>query len=247
MPILADAVSAYYAVDELDELCSLFDSKLEYGNGSTKSLYLRFAKRLIGEMELGNNRRILEAILPSLFIRCSEMVSKTDYERRDFHQEMSARLEKLRPLLSVQTSPTEISVPDGQPFTAKSEIRDLAAKAEGVLFLVDAYVGISTLDCLRDVHHPIRILTGQKPQSVEHGFETALKEFRSEGRTIEVRRHAKLHDRYIMFNDRCWLVGGSIKDAGKKALNVIECLDSKQAIVGDSEKKWNESTPLSPT
>ena len=128
MPILADAVSAYYAVDELDELCSLFDSKLEYGNGSTKSLYLRFAKRLIGEMELGNNRRILEAILPSLFIRCSEMVRKTDYERRDFHQEMSARLEKLRPLLSVQTSPTEISVPDGQPFTAKSEIRDLAAK-----------------------------------------------------------------------------------------------------------------------
>ena len=130
----ADAVCEYYAIDELDELCSLFDTRLEYGNGSTKSLCLRFAKRLIGEMELGNNRRILEAILPSLFVRCSEMVSKTDWERRDFHQEMSARLEKLRPLLTAQPSPTEISVPDGQPFTAKSEIRDLVAKAAQFFF-----------------------------------------------------------------------------------------------------------------
>jgi hypothetical protein len=84
-------------------------------------------------------------------------------------------------------------------------------------------------------------LTGQQKQAIEHGFETAVKDFRSEGRTIEVRRHAKLHDRYLIFNDRCWLIGSSLKDAGKKALNVIECLDSKQAIVSDAEKKWGEA------
>ena len=65
-------------------------------------------------------------------------------------------------------------------------------------------------------------------------------EFRSEGRKVDVRRHAKLHDRYLIFYDRCWLVGGSIKDAGKNALNVIECLDSKRSIVIDAEAKWAE-------
>jgi hypothetical protein len=84
-------------------------------------------------------------------------------------------------------------------------------------------------------------LTGQQKQSVETGFESALKDFRSEGRTVEVRKHPKLHDRYLIFNERCWLVGSSIKDAGKKALNVIECLDSKELIVADAEKKWTEA------
>lgn len=168
------------------------------------------------------------------------MIAKSSWERRDFHQEMEARLEKLRPLLDSATVPTEISVLDDRPFMAKSEIRDLVAKADGPVFLVDAYVGISTLDCFREVPHPIRILTGQQKQSVEPGFEAAVNDFRSEGRAIEIRQHPKLHDRYLIFNDRCWLIGSSIKDAGKKALNVIECLDSKQAIVGHAEKKWTE-------
>jgi hypothetical protein len=238
VPILADAVREYYKFEELVDLCGLFDEELKFDQAGN---HLQFAKRLITEMDHGNNRRILEALLPSLFVRCSEMVSKTNWERRAYHEEMAARLERLRPLLSVQTAPTEIAVPDGRPFTAKSEIRDLIAKADGDVFLVDAYIGISTLDCFREVPHSIRILTGQQKQSVENGFETALKDFRSEGRKIEVRRHAKLHDRYLIFNDRCWLIGGSIKDAGKKALNVIECLDSKQAIVSHAEKKWREA------
>jgi hypothetical protein len=239
VPILADAVRTYYDAEELSGLCRLFDSELEYVNG--KPSHLRFAQRLITQMDHGNNHRILEALLPSLFVRCSEMVSKTSFETRDYHQEISARLEKLRPLLNVQTIPTEITVPDERPFTAKSEFRDLVAKAEGGLFLVDAYIGTGTLDCLREVFHPIRILTGQHERSVERGFEIAVKDFRFEGHTIEVRKHQKLHDRYLIFNDRCWLIGSSIKDAGKKAFNMIECLDSRQAIVSDVTKKWTEA------
>ena len=241
VPILADAVREYYDQGELRELCGLFGSELEWDHERNKPSYLRFAQRLITQMEHGNNRRILEALLPSLFVRCGEMVAKTSWERKDYHQEMEARLNNLRPVLDSHSAPTEIAVPDDRPFTAKSEIRGLVANADGPVFLVDAYVGVSTLDCLREVAHSIRILTGQQKQSVEQGFETAVKDFRSEGHTIEVRRHPKLHDRYLIFNDRCWLIGSSIKDAGKKALNVIECLDSKQAIVTEAEKKWREA------
>ncbi|QIF02491.1 hypothetical protein [Roseimicrobium sp. ORNL1] len=242
VPILADAMRAYYTGDELHELFGLFDSELEWDHSRGEPAHIAIAKRLVTQMEHANNRRILEALMPSLFVRCSEMIAKTSWERRDFHEEMSKRLEKLRPLLDGPTTPIEISVSDAKPFTAKSEIRDLVAQSEGPILLVDAYIGINTLDCFRDVAHSIRILTGQQRQSIETSFDAAARDFLAEGRVLEIRRHSKLHDRYLIFNDRCWLVGGSIKDAGKKALNVIECIDSKGAIVADAETKWKEAT-----
>jgi hypothetical protein len=50
-----------------------------------------------------------------------------------------------------------------------------------------------------------------------------------------------LHDRYISFNDRCWLSGSSLKDAGKKAFNVIEFVDGKTAIRSEIETKWQSA------
>ena len=152
---------------------------------------------------------------------------------------VAGRLEQLKPLLDGDPLPAEIAVPDNKPFTAKSAVRDFLASSETDLLLVDAYVGPGTLDCLIDVKHPIRILTGDQAQSVQNGFEATVKDFRAEGRTITVRRHPKLHDRYAVFNNRCWLIGSSIKDAGKKALNVIECVDNKLAVVAAAEAKWN--------
>jgi hypothetical protein len=245
VPILADAMREYYNTDEIIQLFATFDEKPDWDHTRNEPFYIGIAKRLITEMEQGNNRRILVAILRSLFVRCSGMIVKTTWERRDHHEVMSVNLDELRPLLDRPTAAIEISVSDERPFTAKSEIRDLVAIANGPLFLVDPYVGISTLDCLRDVSHEIRILTGQQKQSVEPGFDSAIKDFQAEGRTVEVRRHQKLHDRYLIFNDRCWLIGSSIKDAGKKALNIIECLDSKKAIIEDAETKWIEAVAYS--
>jgi hypothetical protein len=84
---------------------------------------------------------------------------------------------------------------------------------------------------------PIRLLTGKNPQSIEDGFPAALATFEAEGRQIEVRRHAKLHDRHFIFNERCWLVGSSFKDAGRKAFNCIEMMDSTRAIVESADAK----------
>jgi hypothetical protein len=75
-------------------------------------------------------------------------------------------------------------------------------------------------------------------------FERALQDFITEGHSIEVRRHPKLHDRYILFNNRCWLAGSSLKDAGKKAFNVIELVDGKTLIFAEVTKKWEESISL---
>lgn len=51
------------------------------------------------------------------------------------------------------------------------------------------------------------------------------------------------HDRHFVFNGRCWLVGGSLKDAGKKPFNCIEMTDQKGVIVADLEAKYRNAAP----
>ena len=239
IPILADAIKAYYGTPELEELYKSFDIKIE--NSGLAGVETRLAKKLITQSEHGNHRRFLESIVPSLMSRCKEGIAKSKWQGREFHEQMESRLQLLATLMGDQIIPAEITVSENQPFTAKSEAREFLGKAETNVTIVDPYIGLGTLDCLRDVRFPIRVLTGNREDSIEFGFDRGLKDFCSENRAIEVRRHAKLHDRYILFNDKCWLVGSSLKDAGKKTFNVIEFVDSKAAIVAELDRKWTDS------
>jgi hypothetical protein len=40
------------------------------------------------------------------------------------------------------------------------------------------------------------------------------------------------------------VAGSSLKDAGEKAFNVIELIDSKAPIYAEVTRKWEESVPL---
>ena len=70
--------------------------------------------------------------------------------------------------------PSELIVPESSPFTAKSESREFLGKAETEITVVDNWVGIGTLDCLRDVTQHAKILTGQHSSSVGNGFARVL-------------------------------------------------------------------------
>lgn len=244
--ILKDGMSEYCSDEEVREMCMAFGVDPEIDPDRDKPVYHRLAIKLITKIEHGNNRQLVVALVPSLVNRATDFVAHTDWERRTYHLGMLARLEKLEKALGEPGLPEEIAVPEDRPFSAKSQVREFLAAAETSIIVVDAYVGLGTLDCMRDVVHPIRLLTGQKPQSVESGFDRALKQFIDEGHVIEVRQHPKLHDRYISFNERCWLVGSSLKDAGKKAFNVIEFVDGKEAIASEIEIKWQSAQPYYP-
>jgi hypothetical protein len=242
--ILADAAKSYYTDPELLELATGFDLDFSY-DLYTGVQHVAWARSLIQNVEHGNNRRFLIALVTSLLSRAREGVAHARWdEKRQHHQSMVDLLTPLESELEAGGLPSELTVPESNPFTAKSECRELLGQAETEVTIVDNWVGIGTLDCLRDIAQHTRLLTGQHPSSVGTGFERALQDFKSEGYSVEVRRHPKLHDRYILFNDRCWLAGSSLKDAGKKALNIIEIVDSKSLIQAEVTKKWEESTPL---
>lgn len=241
IPTLADAMKHYYVGRDLDDLCSVFGIAVNRDFMTDKLDYMALAKRLIAEIDIGNNRRLLNALVPSLLNRAREGVATTEWQRRQFHEGMAERLQPIESALLEGGVAEELAVAENHPFTAKSQAREFLAKAETTVTVVDNYIGFGTLDCLRDIQQPMRLLTGSKDQAIENGFSRALVAFRAEGCSIEVRQHPRLHDRYILFNDRSWLVGSSLKDAGKKQLNIIECVDTKTAIVEEVERKWNEA------
>lgn len=63
--------------------------------------------------------------------------------------------------------------------------------------------------------------------------------------SIEVRASKELHDRVIFVDQTdCWITGGSIKDAGKKAAYLIPVgPELAQAKLSIYETIWNRSTP----
>jgi hypothetical protein len=241
VPDLADGLKEYFSESDLAEHCDLFD--LHASLDGTHTSYFRLARRLVLEIEHGSNRRCLETLVRTLVSRARERMAHTQYERREHHTAMLHRLLPLESALRENPVPAEISIPEQKPFTAKSALRDFIGQADTPILIVDNYIGPGTLDCLRDVKSPIRLLTGSADQSIAAGFERALEEFRAEGFQIEIRRHPKLHDRYVCFGNRVWLVGSSLKDAGKKSLNVIECVDGRVPIQTEVETKWVAAAP----
>lgn len=244
IPILSEILEEYYEPAELLEVAKLFGVKLEVQSWApTKQEWFALARQLVENLEQSNHHALLQTILEQTDIRNTTAVAHTDFERRSAHQALGPKIAALRSAFAEAAAPAEIAVPQGSPFSAKSQIRDLLATASTDVFVVDPYVGVGTLDCLRSVGQRIRLLTGSLPTSVESGFDAALRDFQKEGFQIEVRRSDMLHDRHLVFNDRCWLVGSSLKDAGKKAFHCMEIIDVKAQVVSSLDAKWSTSRP----
>jgi hypothetical protein len=245
IPVLAEVLELYYTHDELMEMAAIFDVKFENSVvWKTRNFnWLGAARQLVEQIDHGNHYQMLESILDALEQRNKTAIGRTDWERREAHQYATPKIEKLMAALREPGVAREIVVAEDKPFTAKSEVREFLEKAGTPTLVVDPYIGVGTLDCFRTMKVPIRLLTGAQNNSIEASFENPLKAFQTEGFTIEVRRHAKLHDRHIAFNDRCWLVGSSLKDAGKKAFHTTEIVDAKAEVLAALEAKWDEASP----
>jgi hypothetical protein len=79
VPILGDGMREYFSDADLKALCGLFDSAVEWDYSKDTVDHLGLARRLILEIDQGNNRRILAALMDSLFARCQEKVSSTSW------------------------------------------------------------------------------------------------------------------------------------------------------------------------
>jgi len=239
IPILAEILNTYYSEAELLSLAELFDISL----APNEITALGISSRLVQKADFANHGLLLDSLLSQAGIRCRrQYLSEPSGPLSYIHSELSPQILELQQEVNAAILHGEIAVPEGRPFSAKSVVREFLENAGTPIFAVDPYVGVGTLDCFRAANQPIRLLTGTHQNSVETGFDAALAAFAGEGFAIEVRKHPKLHDRHFVFNERCWLVGSSLKDAGKKAFHVTEIVDAKAEVIAALEAKWVDGT-----
>lgn len=116
---------------------------------------------------------------------------------------------------------------DAKPYEAYKEIERIIRRCRNQLAIMDPWVDEDIFPLyLESVRAPasIRIIT----QHMTGKFEAVAKKFSKQRKQFEVRLH-DIHDRYIIVDDRAWLIGQSIKDAGKRPLAIIELGDVGQA------------------
>ena len=75
----------------------------------------------------------------------------------------------------------------------------------------------------------------------------ADKHSQQHGSTIHLRQSDELHDRLIIIDGAdCWITGGSVKDAGKKATYLIPIAPQIASVkLGIYVEIWSRSNPLS--
>jgi hypothetical protein len=144
-------------------------------------------------------------------------------------------------LVREQKGETKPQTPGNFLFSSKTEVQTYFSTAKTDVLIVDPWIGVGTLDCVVGVKSQIRLLTGKSPDSFQQGFETTLKRFRKKIPNISIRLYKPLQDRFIVFNEKCWVAGGSLKDAGSKTLSLIEIKDNKQPILREIARKWGEA------
>ena len=140
------------------------------------------------------------------FERLEQRVSKTE-EKIDFF---------------VRTSlpPVEGIFYDGQIFDAYTFISDLVRKATKEIILIDNYVDDSVLKMLnkRADNVTATIYTAH----ISENLTLDLEKHNSQYQPITIEHFNKSHDRFLIIDNDVYLIGGSIKDLGKKVSTFVK-------------------------
>jgi hypothetical protein len=132
----------------------------------------------------------------------------------------------------------EIIIADAKPYEAYKQIENIIRLCRNELAIIDPWVGEDIFTLYLEsvpVSASIRIIT----QNMTGKFEAVAKRFNQERNRFEV-RVGQVHDRYLIVDGRAWIIGQSLKDAGKKPLAIMELSDADQARTL-FEKLWNSS------
>ena len=114
-------------------------------------------------------------------------------------------------------------IKNNQPYSGYKMIRDIILNTNKELTIVDPYIDGDLFDLL-DLLKPevkIKILTS-KPQRDSKAIASRFKEQWS---NFEIYKTNKFHDRYILVDETCYLLGSSINSFGRKATTLVQIND----------------------
>lgn len=133
--------------------------------------------------------------------------------------------------------------PKGHIYDFYKDIRDITKDAKNEVFVIDAYVDEELLNLYLEkipIGAKIRILTN-KPQG---NFMTVAQKFKTRPNIdFEVKRSQDCHDRLFFIDNECWVMGQSVKDAGKKPTYLVK-IEGYTLFKKVFDDLWNVTSKL---
>ncbi len=110
----------------------------------------------------------------------------------------------------------------GDVYKFFADLKSIIGNAENELLIIDPYFNGEAFDAYLsevDATINIRILADRYSKDIKAYVDKHMEQY---GSSIELKRSKELHDRIVFIdNGVSWIMGGSIKDAGKKATYLI--------------------------
>ena len=134
-----------------------------------------------------------------------------------------------------QLPPHEGVFYNGQIFDAYKFITDLIKKAQTEIILIDNYIDETVLTMLdnRNPNVSATIYTAHFGEKLD----LALSKHNSQYQPINIEHFNKSHDRFLIIDDDVYLIGGSIKDLGKKVSTFVKLSVPKGEFLGNLSTK----------
>jgi len=201
----------------------------------------------------GNKSSRISYVLKELFQSDKEdftLFLNTLIEHHTLEREDIFELNQLLPILGYSiisgklksTETKEIIYDEPRPFDAYKDIEKIMLSARDEVKILDPYVDQSLFPLyFADVGSQvsIKIVT----ENMKGKFREVAEKFRKQKSNFEVRLARGIHDRFLMVDNRAWILGQSIKDAGNKPLSIIELRDPTRATDLFS-KLWDASKSI---
>jgi len=157
-----------------------------------------------------------------------------DVERRqiEYQQKTDERFERVFDYMESHEAPRQKVFFEGQVWDAFELLVSLVQRAKKSVLLVDGYTDAGTLNILAKKNEGVSVTVWTRPKAKLTAKD--VETFNTQYPTLTVLRIDAFHDRLIILDGaEAYLVGASLKDAGKKAFGItrIEDAETVQAIL----------------
>ena len=166
-------------------------------------------------------------------------------------QNFQKRIEALAAMLRSSLAELELMMPEpelagsyepGDEYQFYRDLKTIVGFATCDLFIIDNYLDTQLFDVYMENVTPsvtVRVLTSQGSDPLR-----AVAEKFSKRGNFELRSSKDVHDRVVFADDRCWVIGQSIKDAARKKPTYIVEHSGAATMKSIYEGIWASATVI---
>ncbi len=154
-----------------------------------------------------------------------EQIRSIDHWLDSLERSTDERFERVFDYMEAHEAPNQKVFFEGQVYDAFELLVSLVQRAKRGIVLVDGYVDTGTLNILAKKRQAVSATVWTHPKTSLTARDVAT--FNAQYPTLEVKHTTSFHDRFLILDGtEGYLVGASLKDAGKKSFAVAKLEDS---------------------